>query len=252
MPMHNYVCLKTREFWPAASVNARVAPIKKGKKSILASAWLDANVPVEQATWAPGRPMLIADKVVSDGGWIDQPRFTVLNLYRPPTIEPVPGNVDLWLDHIRRLYGDGTNHIVTCLAHRVQRPYEKINHALVLGGAQGIGKDTILEPLKRAVGPWNFTEVNPTQVLLRFNGFMKSVILRMSEARDLGDFDRYAFYEHTKAYIAAPPDVLRVDEKHLREHYVQNVTFVIITTNHKVNGIYLPADDRRHFVAWSN
>ena len=111
---------------------------------------------------------------------------------------------------------------------------------LVLGGAQGIGKDTILEPLKRAVGPWNFTEVNPTQVLLRFNRFMKSVILRMSEARDLGDFDRYAFYEHTKAYIAAPPDVLRVDEKHLREHYVQNVTFVIITTNHKVNGI-LPA-----------
>jgi hypothetical protein len=26
---------------------------------------------------------------------------------------------------------------------------------------------------------------------------------------------------------------------------------VIITTNHKVNGIYLPADDRRHLVAWS-
>jgi hypothetical protein len=26
---------------------------------------------------------------------------------------------------------------------------------------------------------------------------------------------------------------------------------VIITTNHKTDGIYLPADDRRHFVAWS-
>jgi hypothetical protein len=25
----------------------------------------------------------------------------------------------------------------------------------------------------------------------------------------------------------------------------------IITTNHKVDGIYLPADDRRHYVAWS-
>jgi hypothetical protein len=46
--------------------------------------------------------------------------------------------------------------------------------------------------------------------------------------------------------------VLRVDEKNLREHYVLNVTFVIITTNHKQNGIYLPADDRRHYVAWSN
>ena len=27
---------------------------------------------------------------------------------------------------------------------------------------------------------------------------------------------------------------------------------VIITTNHKADGIYLPADDRRHFVAWSD
>ena len=27
---------------------------------------------------------------------------------------------------------------------------------------------------------------------------------------------------------------------------------VIITTNHKTDGIYLPPDDRRHFVAWSN
>jgi hypothetical protein len=27
---------------------------------------------------------------------------------------------------------------------------------------------------------------------------------------------------------------------------------VIITTNHKTTGLYLPADDRRHFVAWSS
>ena len=38
---------------------------------------------------------------------------------------------------------------------------EKINHALVLGGEQGIGKDTLLEPVKHAVGPWNFDEVSP-------------------------------------------------------------------------------------------
>ena len=31
------------------------------------------------------------------------------------------------------------------LAHRVQRPQEKINHALFLAGNQGIGKDTVLE-----------------------------------------------------------------------------------------------------------
>jgi hypothetical protein len=61
--------------------------------------------------------------------------------------------------------------------------------------------------------------------------------------------------DHTKAFTAAPPDVLRVNEKHLREHSVPNCMGVIITTNHKADGIYriyLPADDRRHYVAWSD
>ena len=121
----------------------------------------------------------------------------------------------------------------------------------MLGGNQGIGKDTVLEPVKQAVGPWNFFEVSPQHMLGRFNGFLKSVILRVNEARDLGDVNRFQFYDHMKAYTAAPPDVLRVDEKNLREHSVFNCVGVIITTNHKADGIFLPADDRRHFVAWS-
>jgi hypothetical protein len=88
-------------------------------------------------------------------------------------------------------------------------------------------------------------------MLGRFNGFVKSVILRVSEARDLGDVDRFTFYDHTKVYTAAPPDVLRVDEKFLREHSVLNCTGMVITTNHKADGLYFPADDRRHYVAWT-
>jgi len=153
---------------------------------------------------------------------------------------------------VRRVFPVGAEHIVTWLSHRVQRPGEKINHALVLGGAQGIGKDTILEPVKYAVGRWNFCEVTPAHLLGRFNAFVKSVILRVNEARDLGDVDRFAFYDHMKAYCAAPPDVLRCDEKNIREHAVLNVCGVILTSNHKSDGVYLPADDRRHYVAWSD
>jgi hypothetical protein len=155
------------------------------------------------------------------------------------------------LDHVHRVYPTHADHIIKWLAHRVRRPQEKVNHALVLRGLQGVGKDTLLEPVKRAVGPWNFSEVSPQQLLGRFNGFLKSVILRVSEARDLGEVNRYSFYDHLKAMTAAPPDVLRIDEKHLREYYVPNVCGVVITTNHKTDGIFLPADDRRHYVAWS-
>ena len=51
----------------------------------------------------------------------------------------------------------------------------------------------MFEPLKYAVGPWNFEEVSPTQTIGRFNGFVKSVILRVSEVRDLGDGNRFIF-----------------------------------------------------------
>jgi hypothetical protein len=189
---------------------------------------------------------------VSDGGSIERRGVATFNLYRPPTIIPgVADQAGKWLDHLHRVYPEDASHILKWLAHRVQRPHEKINHGLVLGGAQGIGKDTILEPVKQAIGPWNFVEVSPQQLLGRFNGFVKSVILRVSEARDLGDVDRFAFYDHMKVYTAAPPDVLRVDEKHLREYSVFNVCGVIITTNHKTDGIYLPIDDRRRYVTWS-
>ena len=40
-------------------------------------------------------------------------------------------------------------------------------------------------------------------------------------------------------------------KKYMPAHYISNVVGVIITTNHKTDGIFLPEDDRRHFVAWS-
>jgi uncharacterized protein DUF5906 len=265
MPTHSYIFAPTREMWPSTSVNARIPPIpildgdgtsklKSGEPVMIsASTWLDRNQPVEQMTWSPGLPMLIRDRLVADGGWIERMGLTCFNLYKPPTIEPGdPLKANRWINHITRVFGDDAEHIIAWLAHRVQHPDVKPNHALVLGGEQGIGKDTILEPVKHAIGPWNFIEVSPQQMLGRFNGFAKSVVLRISEARDLGDVDRFAFYDHTKVFTAAPPDVLRVDEKNLREHAVFNVCGVIITTNHKTDGIFLPADDRRHFVAWSD
>ncbi len=254
MPQHLYIFMPARELWPAASVNARVpSPADDAEgEPIPASKWLDFTRPVEQMTWAPGKPMLVRDKLIADGGWINRPGCTVFNLYKPPTIQPVEGDVRRWLDLIQRNYPEQADHIVAWLAQRVQRPDEKINHALLLGGPPGIGKDTIMEPVRQVIGPWNFADVSPKQIFGRFNGFLKAVIVRVNEARDLGEFDRYAFHDHMKVYIAAPPDVLRVDEKNIREYYVPNLCGVVITTNHKTNGLYLPDDDRRHMVAWSN
>jgi hypothetical protein len=266
MPKHCYLFRPCREAWPGSSVNACVPPValvdahgepvldsKGNPKKIPATQWLDEHQRAEQMTWAPGEPELIRNRLISEGGWIARDGVTCYNLYRPPVLKP--GDKALaspWVDHVQCVFPDDAHHITRFLAHRVQHPAVKANHALVLGGRQGIGKDTLLEPVKRAVGPWNVAEVSPSHLLGRFNAFVKSVILRVSEIHDLGDSNRYALYEHLKVYTAAPPDVLRVDEKHIREYSVLNCCAVVVTTNHLTDGLFLPADDRRHYVAWSD
>ena len=246
MPAHRYLFVPTGQLWPGDSVNGRFGLVGKEKASV----WLDKNSPVEQLTWAPGEPREISDRLFVEGGWMPKRGVTVFNLYSPPTLARTPGDPSPWTSHVERLFGSDAGHIFRWLAHRVQRPGEKANHALILGGSQGIGKDTLLDPVKQAIGPWNWSETSPQQVLGRFNGFLKSVIMRVSEARDLGTSDRFAFYEAMKTYVAAPPDALRIDEKFTPEYMVPNVCGVIYTSNHR-DGIPLPEDDRRHFVAWS-
>ncbi|MEX2125502.1 MAG: DNA-primase RepB domain-containing protein [Woeseia sp.] len=252
LPQHTYIDRVTRQHLPVASINGNLRDKKIGE--LLPAAWLDLHRAVNQMTWDPGRGEVIENEIVAESGWLRAKGKRVYNLYRaaPRLAGGDATKAGPWLDHVKRVYPDDAEHLVKWFAQRVQSPGNKINHALVLGGPQGIGKDTLLEPVKIAVGHWNFNEISPPQMLGRFNAWIKSVILRVSEARDLGAVDRFSFYDHSKSYIAAPPDVLSVDEKHIREYSVVNVLGVIITTNHKLDGIYLPADDRRHFVAWSD
>ena len=69
MPMHSYIYVPTRQLWPSSSVNARLSPPEKG---ISASAWLDQHRAVEQMTWAPGLSMVIANRLIDEGGWIER------------------------------------------------------------------------------------------------------------------------------------------------------------------------------------
>jgi hypothetical protein len=248
VPTHKYMFRANREMWGAPGVNARV-PYKEG---FAANEWLDKHCAVDAAVWAPGLDELIEGRVLNSGGWIKKKNARCFNLYQAPKIEPGDAKkTGPWREHLKRVYPHDAKHIEKWLAHRVQRPSEKLNHALFLGGNQGIGKDTILEPAKHGVGHENFKEISPTAVMGRFKPHLRSVVLRVSEARDLGETDRFKLYDHMKTLIAAPPDSLMCDEKNLREHYVLNVMGVIITSNYKTGGIYLHPDDRRHYVAWS-
>ena len=139
MPMHRYIFAPSRELWPASSVNARIPPIPVADdKTIPTSRWLDQNRPIEQMTWCPGLPTVISNRLVAEGGWIERDGVRCFNLYREPIIKPGDATqAQPWIDHARKVFGEDAGHIITWLAHRVQHPGDKINHALVLGGLPG-------------------------------------------------------------------------------------------------------------------
>lgn len=217
-----------------------------------ASKFLLTTNAVNARTWAPGEPKIIQGKMLKDGGWQNEKGYRVYNEYCPPTIRlGNPEDAHRWLELVKKIYPDDWKHIVWFLAHRVQRPAEKINHGLVLGGSPGIGKDTVLEPVIEAVGRANWEEIGPHKLFETFNDYLRSVVLRISETRDMGEGRRSDLYERLKTITTAPPDSVRINRKNIPEFRIPNLTAVIATTNH-TNGLYLPPDDRRFYVAWSD
>ena len=253
-PEDKYLCIPTNDLWSSATIDKRF-PKDHPKAVPLSLLIARSNRVVDQIAWVPGREEIINNTVVSDGGVISRRGLRVANRYKPglPMLGGDPYDIDPWLRHLVKVYPDTWEHIRNWFAHRVQCPAEKVNHALVLGGGQGIGKDTILEPLKVAIGPWNLKEVAPTTILNSvFNDYVQSIVLRISEARNLGDNNnggRFELYERMKTLTTIPPETFRVNKKNIQEFYTLNVTGVIITTNHR-DGLYIPPDDRRYHVSW--
>lgn len=252
LPTHQYFHVPTGAMWASVSINAKIPAMYENGKKLTASQWLDKHHCAVQTTWMPGQPLEIKNRVINDGGWVDHPGVTCLNLYKPPTV--AAGNAKAagpWVRHVIKVYGKtDARRLINWFAHRVQHPATKINHGIFLGGSPGIGKDTLLEPVINAIGPWNAQDIAPKTLLGQFNTYARAVILRVSETHDLGETNRYSFYDASKVYCAAPPEFLRVNQKHMQEFYVPNVCGTIFTSNYR-DGLYLPEDDRRHDVLWS-
>ncbi|MGF6738364.1 primase-helicase family protein [Paraburkholderia atlantica] len=254
LPTNKPIYIPTGELWSVESADRVLPARKEGKRIVRASEYLAKEVGITQMTWAPTEPQFMVDRIVLETGFADHAGGRVFNRYRPSAARMGdPADVDPWCSHILNVYPDDGWYIIHYLAHCVQHPGVKINHALVLGGDMGIGKDTLLEPVRYAVGSHNFGSISPEDLIGKYNPFVQNVVCLVSEARDQGvEMDRYRFFDATKKLFAAPPDSLMVNIKHVPQFMVPNCCNYIVTTNYRNDGLYLPPDDRRHYVAMSD
>ena len=148
---------------------------------------------------------MIANRLVIEGGWIVRKGVTCFNLYQPPTIKLGDGgDVNPWLKHIRRtLSGRRQSYHFLAGASRAAPRREDQSRAgdrWRPGHRQGHDAGAGQEGRWRLEFLRTFSLADP---MGRFNPFLKSVILRINEARDLGEYDRFKFYDHLKALYSS-------------------------------------------------
>jgi hypothetical protein len=246
------------QYWTQQSVNAALPSVLVGQdnagKPIYQQPylWLAKNRGCETECYDPALPQINKHMVAQKAGYLNKANAVMFNKYTPPSIELGDAHEgELWWGgHVHKLFPNKSeaDHIIKWCAHRVQKPGQKVRHALVIGGAQGTGKDTIFETMLPALGVWNCGSIPPDKIFSQFNEHAAKVFVRINEVADLHDASRWKFYEATKNLISGVPDYIGVNQKYGVEYYARNCTGIVMTTNHPETGLYLPPEDRRHFV----
>lgn len=212
---------------------------------------------VEGSTWWPGKPRVIKEFLITKDGMMPAPGRRAFNTYNPPRVVIRPELAEgaaFWVRHVQHLWPDPVEHeyFFDYCAHMVQRPQEKCNAAIVLSGAQRIGKDAALAPVRDAVGQWNAKNIDPDALFSQFRPWLETVLLIVDEVRpSKDDFHASSMYNTMKPLIAAPPDTLALNDKNTKMRHIVNIMRVIMTTNDWL-AMYIPPEDERFFIMHSS
>lgn len=223
--------------------------IHNGSK-IEASTCFDENRTAEGAhalvgiTYAAGEP-----KIVEREG------FTYGNRWRDARPAGIPGDVTRWLAHVTRMIPNDfeREHVLNALAFKVQNPNHKINHAVLIGGHPGSGKDTMMAPFFWAIGgktKQNCSLVKNEDLNSQWGYALECEVMEIAELRQSEARDRRALENALKPIIAAPPELLPINRKGLHPYMALNRVFVVAFSNERA-AISIPSNDRRWFCIWS-
>lgn len=178
------------------------------------------------------------------------------NMWRDARPAYAPGDVRPWLEHCKRMIPDAAEreHVWNVMATKVQQPRTKINHAILHGGDEGCGKDTMWAPFLWAVcGPdmKNRGMIDNDSLNTNWGYHLESEVLILNELKEPDARERRALANKLKPLIAAPPLVLPINRKGLHPYDAVNRLFVLAFTNDQVP-ISLPSQDRRWCCIWTS
>lgn len=165
-------------------------------------------------------------------------------------------DVEPWLEHCRNLIADDKelDHILNAMAFKIQNPTVKINHAILIGGDEGAGKDTIFQPFLWALGGKNWRNrsvIEAGGLESQWGYALEAEVVILNELKEPEARERRAMANKLKPLIAAPPETLSVNRKGMHPYDLVNRLMVIAYTNDSLP-ITLPTQDRRWFCVWTH
>ena len=200
-------------------------------------------------TYAAGETVLVArDGDLYGNRWRDARPDVSAVVASESTIAP-------WLDQCRALVPEPAEleHLLDIMACKVQHPQVKINHAVLHGGDEGSGKDTMWAPFIWAVCGSHLKNrgiMDNNSINSQWGYQLESEILLINELKEPDAAARRQLANQLKPIIAAPPEMLPINRKGLHPYQMANRVFVLAFSNDPVP-ISLASQDRRWFCVWS-
>ena len=175
----------------------------------------------------------------------------MLNSYRDTGVVPAltlddDGRrvVDLFMAHVRFTLEDEAEQqlLIDFLAWVVQHPGQKINWAIVLQGAQGVGKSYFGVVMMLVLGEMA-RNIEPAALSGRFTGWAHGATLVIVEEIRVVSENRFETIDRLKPFIANA--TVSIEEKGRDHRTVPNFSSYLMFTNHK-DALPIGAGDRRY------
>lgn len=148
-----------------AMLNGRFAPVQKAgdKQRLLSASWLahPQRRQYEGLVYAPGETL----------------QTSILNLWQGFAVEPVPGDMSLWLDVLAALVPNKTErlYVLRWLAWKIQNPGGVPDTILIFKGAKGTGKNSLFDPFMPLFGRHAMLADDPELIAGRFTWHLMSL-----------------------------------------------------------------------------
>jgi hypothetical protein len=173
----------------------------------------------------------------------------VLNLWRPPEWEEDDnaGEPTLFLQHLAYLLDNdqtAIDHVLNFIAHLIQRPQERVGHAvLITSDAKGIGKSTLGAIVRRLVGERNARVVQTKDLKSSFDGWLVGkLVVQVDEVYEAGNWD---LANKLKPLITEP--TVSANIKYGPQIEVENFARFLMFSNNS-SPLNIEDGDRRYFV----